>query len=225
MQAKITTIRLPLAMNLGQVNCYLIAAGAGFVLVDTGGSNSRAQVDAALGAAGCGPGRLRLIFLTHGDFDHTGNAAYLKRILEAPIAMHAGDVGMVERGDMSWGRERNKLMLRLSSRFLGFPKAARFTPDALLAGEADLSAFGLHASVVHLACHSRGSIGLLLDDGAFFCGDLLENTKAPAINSIMDDRKSALATLQMLKAYPIATVYPGHGQPFPFAALATGAQE
>ena len=38
--------------------------------------------------------------------------------------MLAGDGGMVERGDMSWKRQRNKLMLRLSSPLFGFPATA-----------------------------------------------------------------------------------------------------
>ncbi len=46
--------------------------------------------------------RLKLIVLTHGDFDHTGNAVYLRQRLGAPIAIHAGDAGMPERGDMFW---------------------------------------------------------------------------------------------------------------------------
>lgn len=224
MQAEITKIALPLPLKLGHVNCYLVAADQGFVLVDTGGSNGRAQVDASLAAAGCGRDRLRLIFLTHGDFDHSGNAAYLRKRLGAPIAMHSGDAGMVERGDMSWNRRRNKLVLRLSSPLFGFPQAARFTPDALLDDAADLATFGLPWKVIHLASHSRGSIGLLLDDGAFFCGDLFENTKTPGLNSIMDDRAAAQAALEMLKGHPIQTVYPGHGAPFSVDELSKGAQ-
>ncbi len=218
--AQITTITLPLPMKLGHVNCYLVAQGERFVLVDTGGANGRAQLDAALAAAGCAPGRLALIFLTHGDFDHTGNAAYLGRKFGAPLAMRADDAGMVERGDMSWNRQHNRLVLRLSSRLFGFGKDARFTPDVLLAGGEELAAFGLQGQVIALPGHSRGSTGLLLDDGSFFCGDLFDNTKAPAINSIMDDRDAARVSLEMLRGCPIQTVYPGHGQPFSFGALA-----
>jgi glyoxylase-like metal-dependent hydrolase (beta-lactamase superfamily II) len=137
--------------------------------------------------------------------------------------MHAADAGMVERGDMSWNRRSNKLLLRISSPLFGFGKDARFSPDALLGDGDDLATFGLPGKVIHLASHSLGSIGLLLEDGSFFCGDLFDNTKTPALNSIMDDRDAARAALAMLKAHPIQMVYPGHGQPFPFARVVKGA--
>ena len=50
-----------------QVSCYLVRAGTGFVLIDTGLATRRAELRRALEAAGCRPGDLRLIVLTHGD--------------------------------------------------------------------------------------------------------------------------------------------------------------
>jgi len=73
---------------------------AGFILIDTGCSNKRVELEKRLESAGCKPGDLKLIVLTHGDFDHTGNAAYLRKKFGAKIAMHHEDSGMVERGDM-----------------------------------------------------------------------------------------------------------------------------
>jgi glyoxylase-like metal-dependent hydrolase (beta-lactamase superfamily II) len=45
------------------------------------------------------PGNLALIVLAHGDFDHTGNGAYLRQKYGARMATHRDDLGMVERGD------------------------------------------------------------------------------------------------------------------------------
>lgn len=58
-------------------------------------------------------------------------------------------------------------------------------------------------------------MGVLTVDGDLFCGDLLENTAKPAINSIMDDEDAAHSSIETLKKYNINMVYPGHGNPFP----------
>ncbi len=93
------------------MNCYLIDTGTGYVLIDTGSSNQRAILEKNLTSAGCKPGDLRLIALTHGDFDHTGNAAYLRKKFGSSIAMHSEDCGMVEQGDMTWNRKNQTCSL------------------------------------------------------------------------------------------------------------------
>ena len=222
MKCEITPIPLPLPFRLGSVNCYLIATESGSILIDTGGKNSRKVLLSKLESAGCNPGQLRLIILTHGDFDHTGSAAYLRATYETQIAMHPDDAGMAEHGDMFFNRQRfNALLGKLAPIFSGFSKAERFTPDILLKDGGDLSAYGLDASVISIPGHSKGSIAILNADGDLFCGDLLENTKEPALGSIMDDPVAAHLSLQALSALEVGTVYPGHGQPFPMHLFAT----
>ena len=92
-------------IDLGGVNCYLVTAGDGFLLVDTGIASKRAGLEKALEKAGCRPGNLKLILLTHGDIDHVDNGAYLQAKYGAKIAMHADDAGMVEQGNMGWNRK------------------------------------------------------------------------------------------------------------------------
>jgi len=89
-------------IRLGGVNCYLVAAVDCFVLIDSGTPEKRKALDAELEDAGCRPGTLRLIVLTHGDYDHAGNAAYLRDKYDTEIAMHPDDAGRVERADWSW---------------------------------------------------------------------------------------------------------------------------
>ena len=100
MQQGIRTITLPLPYKMGSVNCYLVESETGCLLVDTGSSYSRSQLERELEGAGCKPGNLRLIVLTHGDFDHIGNAAFLREKYGGKIAMHKADSGMAEQGDM-----------------------------------------------------------------------------------------------------------------------------
>ena len=70
-------------------NAYLIESEEGFVLIDTGFRFDRAQLDRELRAAGCGPGDLKLIVITHADPDHSANADYLRETYGAKIASHS----------------------------------------------------------------------------------------------------------------------------------------
>jgi glyoxylase-like metal-dependent hydrolase (beta-lactamase superfamily II) len=214
--SEIKIIQLDLPLGLGHVNCYLIKTEAGFILIDTGAANQRAALEKELLAAGCQPGNLKLIMLTHGDFDHTGNAAYLHQKFGAPLAMHPTDFPMIERGDMFASRNNgNPIFKALAPVLFRFSKSNRVTPDFKLTEEFDLSAYGLAAKVISLPGHSRGSIGVLTSEGDLFVGDLLENTKQPALNSIMDDRAAAQASVEKLQGLNVKMIYPGHGAPFP----------
>ncbi len=215
MQNETRTITLPLPFRMGSVNCYLIKTVAGYILIDTGGSNSRQELLKELETFGCKPGLLKLIVLTHGDFDHTGNAAYLREAFGGKTAMHADDAGMVQYGDMFVNRKQPNMIIRtLLPAFTGFGKAQRFTPDVHLEDREDLADYGFDAHVVSIPGHSKGSIGILTAGGDLFCGDLLDNTKSPALNSLIDDPEAARASLQKLKGLSIGMVYPGHGQSF-----------
>jgi hydroxyacylglutathione hydrolase len=211
----ITILDLPLPLRMGRVNCYLIRTAAGHILIDTGGSNARKALREGLESAGCLPGSLKLVILTHGDFDHIGNAAYLRIAFGTRIAMHRDDSGMAERGDMFVNRKRPNILVRsLIPLVTGFGTSERFTPDVLLDDGYDLSQCGLEAKVISLPGHSRGSIGVLTASGELFCGDLYENTKGPALNSLMDDPTAAAASIAHLESLRIGMIYPGHGQPF-----------
>lgn len=216
MPQEIKTISLLLPYRLGSVNCYLIETDTGYVLIDTGGSNKRADLEKELESAGCKPGNLELIVLTHGDFDHTGNCAHLRKKYGAKIAMHYDDSGMVERGDMFSNRKSGNILVKMIAPILfRFAKSDRFEPDLYVEDGYDFSEYGFDAKVLHIPGHSKGSIGILTADGDLFCGDLLANTDEPQLNSIIDDSAAANASVEELKTLEIDTVYPGHGKPFP----------
>jgi hydroxyacylglutathione hydrolase len=207
-------------ISFGDVNCYLLTTDKGFVLIDTGFSKNRVDVERELESAGCTPETLKLILLTHGDFDHSGNASYLREKYSLKIAMHIDDEGMVEKGDLFYNRNANFLMRIMGKIMLpflggGLKKTDHFTPDMHIDDGYDLSEFGLDATVIYVPGHSKGSIGILTRIGDFFCGDLLENTKKPAKNSLIADKKAFNESLEKLKGLKISTVYPGHGEPFP----------
>jgi len=215
MTSEIKTITTPFVFNVS-VNCYLVKTGDGYILIDTGRTNKRGAIEKELESAGCRPGSLKLIVLTHGDFDHCGNAAYLRRKFGTKIAMHYDDSGMVERGDMFWNRKKPNTLIRIIfGLFFRLSKSDRFKPDLHLKDGYDLSGYGFDAKVLHTPGHSKGSIGILTTGGDLFCGDLLANVDKPELWSIIDDLAAADASVEKLKGLEINTVYPGHGKPFP----------
>ncbi|MBI9043847.1 MAG: MBL fold metallo-hydrolase [Anaerolineaceae bacterium] len=216
MSQEIVRIELTMQMNLGGVNCYLIKTEGGFILVDTGISNKCKEIEVALDAAGCKPGDLKLIIITHGDVDHIGNAAYLRAKMGSKIAMHVDDCGMAEKGNMFYNRNKPHFLLRIiPPGFFGFSKSKWFKADLFLEDGQDLLAFGLKAKVLNIPGHSKGSIALLLDSGELISGDLLDNrSKKPGFTQIMDDKVAAMKSVEKLRTFDINQVYPGHGDPF-----------
>ena len=221
MNRNIYIIRLEMPLRMGQVNCYLVQTDDGHLLIDTGCSTARKELQAALDRYGCTQESLRLIVLTHGDFDHTGNAAYLRGRYGARIAIHAADAAMGQTGDMFAGRKQPNFLIRsLVPLFTGFSKTERFTPDVMLPDGADLAAYGLDAKAISLPGHSGGSMSILTGSGELFCGDLFENLKGPTLNSLMYDPQAARKSLERLQRLQITTVYPGHGAPFDWGKAA-----
>lgn len=199
-------------------NCYLVRDQQRFVLVDTARPPALARIEATMASAGCSRDDLALIVLTHGDFDHTGNAARLRKDYHAPIAMHRADSPMVERGDMFASRHApNRLMRGAVNALFGI---ARFAPDVFLADGDTLSTYGLDARVISLPGHSPGSIGILTADGQFFCGDAFENTARPRPGTIIDDPAQAQSSIARVRALPVDMIYPGHGKPFKMSEIA-----
>jgi hydroxyacylglutathione hydrolase len=212
---EIKPITIPFVFNVS-VNCYLVRTGDGYVLIDTGKASKRGAIEKEIESAGCRPGDLGLIILTHGDVDHCGNTAYLCTKFGAKVAMHPDDSGMVERGDMLWNRNQpNALVRMIFGLFFRLSESDRLKPDLYLEDGYDLSEYGFDARVLHLPGHSKGSIGILTAGGGLFCGDLLANVDKPEIWSIIDDPSAMNASVEKVKGLKVNTVYPGHGKPFP----------
>jgi glyoxylase-like metal-dependent hydrolase (beta-lactamase superfamily II) len=222
MHEEIKTISLLLPDHLGSVNCYLINTLVGFILVDTGYPRIRAELERQLEDAGCRPGSLLPIIITHGDGDHSGNAKYLREKFGWKVAIHPLEAAIVEYGDSTQSRTRSRfqrvldpIVLALFSVFFNLGKPEKFKPDLLVGEGFDIAPFGWSARLIHLPGHSRGSIGILSAKGELFCGDLLWNRNKPGPQSIMVDNKVDFkASLGKLSQLNITTVYPGHGAPF-----------
>ena len=214
-------------IRLAMVNCYLIKNDDDYLMIDTGVGLQRGTVEKALSQAGCRRGNLKLIIITHGDPDHTGNALYMKENYGARIGIHREEAPAVEKGDMRLNRKRlqekssflTRLIFRLPVARLG--KANRFKPDIYLEDGQELTEYGCDGKIVHLPGHSRGSIGVLTADGDLFCGDLLINNGKgkPGRNSLVDIAEEMTTSIERVKGLGVRMFYPGHGKPFPMEEL------
>ncbi len=204
-------------LALRWVNAYLVKTDAGFVLIDTGIRGNRATLERELHAAGCAPGDLKLIIVTHGDPDHSGNAAYLRDTYGAKIAMHRVEASTVEQGNMFLSRgslSPVRRMMKPLMRLFRLRKRDRFSPDLFFEDGDRLDEYGLSATILHVPGHTTGSIAVLTDDGAFFSGDFLENRTCPSLATLIDNAEALKAGFERVKTLDIHTVHPGHGRSF-----------
>jgi hydroxyacylglutathione hydrolase len=215
METKITTI------NLGGVNCYLIQSETNYILIDNGYPAKWPYVEKELQKAGCNPENLKLVVLTHGDHDHSGNSVTLKDKYGVKIAMHPDDSEMVEKGNMNWNRKNKpdkfSLIFRLMS-FMSFffnpGEFKTFIPDLYIDESFSFSPYQFDARVIHIPGHSKGSVGILTGDGSLICGDLLYNFFGKPGQEFCDNIDDFNMSVEKLKRHKINTFYPGHGKPF-----------
>ncbi len=208
-------------INLGFVNAYLAEVADGFILVDTGIPQQWELLDGQLAAAGCVPGKLKLVIITHGDVDHLGNCVKVKQKYQARIAMHPDEAVMAEKGL----RLKRKVRTLAGKLFFLYRNMLRkikgikfvfdtFTPDILLTDGQSLAEYGWDAKVLHLPGHTKGSIGILNAAGELIAGDTLVNSHKPDIAVYIDNYEDLKNSINRLKQLPIKIVYPGHGKPF-----------
>ncbi len=193
-------------------NCFLLKEGSSGILVDTARKTKRKKLEAFLAENLPEQSSLKLVILSHGDFDHSGNAAFLQRHYKVPAAMHPADSGMVTTNNMFYGRTSgNRFLKWLLKTILGIET---FTPDVLLEDGMSLKEYGFDASILHTPGHSSGSICVLCGNGKLICGDMFENRKKPSINSTIDNKEQASTSIAKLKKHKINEVFPGHGRMF-----------
>lgn len=222
-------------IDLGGVNCYLGKQGENYILFDTGGhlffdkqfDNRRETLEKGLNQRGCNPTNLKLIVLTHGDNDHAANAAYIRTKYHTKIAMHAADSHLVDCPTIENVFENchyhssayKFVFLIMKSAIRRIVKKTlddfeSFKPDLTIDEGFDFSPYGFDAKVIVIPGHTKGSIGILTDEGDLIAGDAFANMNKPTIAPNAYDFKVLNNSIKNLKNKNIKTVYPGHGKPF-----------
>lgn len=203
-----------ITIKLGGIsgNVYLVKSEGSFVLIDTGVSFKRSELEKKLEDYQCIPGMLKCILLTHGDFDHSGNALYLSKKYNCPLGIHKNDAVVLKTGDMFVNRKKNnKVVGFLVKKIIGIKP---FIPDFYLEDSQDLNEYGFDGFLIHTPGHSPGSVCLITAARECFCGDLFENIKIPQLNSIVDDLNEMKNSAKKVLKYNCEILYPGHGNAF-----------
>lgn len=194
----------------GNVNCFLIQDGDDAVLVDTGTRKFRDKVDSE-----CEKVNLSLIVLTHGHWDHVQNAQYLSKKYHVPIGIHKLDYPFIKDGffePLKAHTTLGKVLLWFTMKQRKREKIDPFSCTVFLKEGMDLKEYGVNATVIRLSGHTKGSIGLKIENSDFIVGDALMNIVKPSITRMYVDYDKAKQSAQIISQSGERMIHFGHGK-------------
>ena len=203
-------------IKCGNGNCYLIVNGENAVLVDTSRFKHKDRIVEA-----CKKYNVRLIVLTHGHIDHVQNAAYLSEKLGAPIAMHRADIELIKDNLVQELQAKTwigKGILALSIKSFKEDPLPYFEPQIFLEEGDSLIEYAVHASVIALPGHTKGSIALRVEDVSgigqgLIVGDALMNMFSPTASLLYNEYNHMIKSVSRLNGFVDSTIFFGHGKP------------
>jgi glyoxylase-like metal-dependent hydrolase (beta-lactamase superfamily II) len=199
-----------------RANAYLIVEPEGLTLIDAGLPGSDRAILKYISGLGRSPRDLRRILITHGDMDHVGGLAGLRkatgaRVLSSPIESQAMAEGRSSRTVQRAGFSLRRMMMSLMGRlFSGKPGPA----DELLSGGQTLSILG-GLRVVETRGHTPGHCSFYLPSaGILFSGDSIVSDEKGLHGSqpvFTWDAVKAAEAVRLQAAIGATVVCPGHG--------------
>ena len=210
-----------ITLNFSINRCYILKT-KNAILIDGGPPGCRDSFIKQLDENGISSDKIKLIILTHGDFDHIGSAKEFKAITGAKIAIHESDRVNLEKGLMNWSPGVTRW--GKISRFLLNPLVANKNIPPVKADiiiyekEFPLYEFGIEGKIIYTPGHTLGSISVLLDSGEAFVGCMAQNrlpfTLKPKFPIYAVNIPLLKESWRKLINAGAKTIYPGHGNPF-----------
>ena len=194
----------------GNVNCYIVADNDKAILIDTGRKKYCEKI-----LERCKKFHVNLIVLTHGHMDHCQNAAYLAEALHIPIAINKNDMDLIpdnRKQSLLAKTLLGKIVLSVSLSSFEMDSLEVFDPIIYLKNGDDLSEYGIAAKAVELPGHTKGSIGVEIEDN-LFVGDALMNMFYPTVSMLYVDEQEMLLSAKYISELGEKTIYFGHGKP------------
>lgn len=191
----------------GNVNCYIVADNDKAILIDTGRKKYREKI-----LEKCKELHVSLIVLTHGHMDHCQNAAYLANALHIPIAMNKKDMNLIpdnKKQSLLAKSFLGKIVLSVSLSSFEKDSLEVFEPTIYLKNGDDLDDYGVDAMVVELPGHTKGSVGIEVEDN-LFVGDALMNMFYSTVSMLYVDEQEMLSSAKYISELGEKTIYFGH---------------
>jgi glyoxylase-like metal-dependent hydrolase (beta-lactamase superfamily II) len=194
----------------GHVNCFVVQDGDDAILVDTGTVKFRDKVEKA-----CEQVNLSLIVLTHGHWDQVQNAQYLSKKYHVPIAIHKLDYPLTKDNfiePLYAHSFMGKVLLWIVKGRMKKETMEPFPCTVFLKEGMDLKEYGVDATVIRLAGHTKGSIGLKAGRKDFIVGDALMHFGKPSISKIYWNYEKTKQSAQIISQSGERKIHFGHGR-------------
>ncbi|MFC2098157.1 MBL fold metallo-hydrolase [Bacteroidota bacterium] len=213
---------IPLKLKI--TNCYLIKGSNGFVMVDAAPPRSAPLFQKALKDLSIDPGEIKMVFITHGHWDHWGSLKKIKDLTGAQAAINYREKSWVEKAEVllpggigAWGKSIVVLMKFMMPIIRSQIESATVDIE-LQDDDFSLETFGIRGRLIHTPGHSDGSMSLLLDSGDAFVGDLamsgFPRVGGPGPFVVGKDINTMKGSWQVLLDAGAVKIYPSHGKPF-----------
>lgn len=198
-------------IKCGIVNCYLIKGKEKSILVDTALYKYRNYIYNKIKDF-----NISLIILTHAHVDHIGCTKFLADKLNIPVTMHYDDYKLSKDNTIHkiYADSLVGNVLKLFSQLNFKTKIQPFEPKIFLENNQSLKDYGIDAKVVSLRGHTKGSIGIIVNDKEFIVGDAMMNMTYITPSLIYENKKAMLNSVTKIKNSNAEKIYVGHGKPF-----------
>jgi ribonuclease/clavin/mitogillin len=186
-------------VTIRSTHYYLIDAGNGKLMVDTGWAGTLPALKSQLKRYDIDLAQIRFVMITHHHPDHAGLTQEIKQACQARLIILEKQIPFLENLKAFYGEvgiyepirvEESDLVLKSSNR------------DAL-------RQIGVQGEIIETPGHSDDSVSLVLDSGIAFIGDL-----HPPDFVQEDAREATCQSWKKLLGLGVKTVYPAHGVPY-----------
>lgn len=199
----------------GNTNCFLLFyedLDVG-ILIDAGVSNDTNFIKKV--AKNIPVNKIRYLILTHGHYDHVGNAALLQQKYHVKVVLHQKEQFNVEQGIMDFPPASgffSNIIRIISLKNIDKATYTTFKPDMVVNTIETLREFP-DIKIIPLPGHTQGSIGVLADK-FLFSGDLFMNMTSPSISWFAENFETLRQSARFILKQNLTTIFPGHGKPF-----------
>lgn len=223
---------------LGMVNSFLIPCKQGYLLVDSGYSQTYNQLLAYLHHNQIKLDEIKYLLLTHNHDDHCGGAANLRHNADIKIICHKNLVPFLENGSGSLDgahpvsngiRFLIKIIQTLSHPDYKYTSIMLNKDDIVLDNDNHefLPSIGIPASIIFTPGHTNNSISIVFEGGDVICGDIAFNT--PLFRLLgsgnrpiyIQDEATVYRSWQKIYQQGGRRLIPSHGKPFPISKILT----